>query len=301
VTDAPNGVRRLFVGPGGIRAGWRLAMFVAIVVLIRWVVRLVAGEPFRIATLEPRIVLVSRTISFAIFAAAAGIMAKIEKQPFGGYGLPPRRAFSFDALVGILWGFGSLSLVMLGLYATRCYRIEGFALHGGDIPKFGASWLAAFVVLALFEEFSLRGYPQRTLASGIGFWPAATLLSLLFVAGHLTNPGETAMGLTGVFMVGMFYSFVLLLTGDLWCAVAMHASWDWGLSYFYSVADSAMPAAGHLFDARLEGPAWLSGGTAGPEGSVVCAVVQLLSFPAFFFYARRRFRRTEPDARVAAA
>jgi membrane protease YdiL (CAAX protease family) len=297
--SAPSGLTRVFVGSAGIRAGWRLAIFVAIVALIRWIVGLVFGSGFRIAALEPRPVFVTRTIMFGILAAAAAIMGKLEKRPWGSYGLPPRRAVSIDTFIGAVWGFGSLSFVMLVLYATRCYRVDGLALHGGDILKFGASWSAAFVALALFEEFSLRGYPQRTLASGMGFWPAATLLSLLFLGAHIFNPGETVMGLSGVFLVGMFYSYVLLRTGDLWCAVAMHASWDWGLSFFYSVADSAMPAAGHLFDARLEGPSWLSGGSAGPEGSVVCTLLQLLSFPAFYFYTRRRFTREEPDARAA--
>jgi membrane protease YdiL (CAAX protease family) len=287
-------VTAIFVGPHGIRAGWRFAIFVAIVAVLRMLIYFERGGSMMITRLEPRGIFVSRVITFCVFAAAAAVMAQIEKRPWGSYGLPPRRAFSLDTLVGALWGFGSVSLVMVVLYGSRCYAIDGLALHGGDILKFGASWTAAFVALALVEEFSLRGYPQRTLASGIGFWPAATLLSLLFMLGHVWNPGETAMGLTGVFLVGMFYSFVLLRTGDLWCCVAMHTAWDWGLSFFYSVADSAMPAEGHLFDARLEGPTWLSGGTAGPEGSVVCLLLQLLSFPAFYLYTRRRFVQSVP-------
>lgn len=298
---APSSETRggIFVGPHGIRAGWRFAIFVAIVAVLRVLVRLVRGDAPTIARLEPRGIFVSRVITFVVFAAAAAVMAKIERRPWGSYGLPPRRAFGIDTWVGAVWGFVSVSLVMLVLYASHCYSIDGLALHGGDIVKFGASWTAAFVALGLVEEFSLRGYPQKTLASGIGFWPAATLLSLLFVLAHVWNRGETAMGLTGVFLVGMFYSFVLLRTGDLWCCVAMHAAWDWGLSFFYSVADSAMPAEGHLFDARLDGPVWLSGGSAGPEGSVVCLLLQLVSFPAFYVYARRRSFQADPQARSA--
>jgi membrane protease YdiL (CAAX protease family) len=292
LTDA-SGAKRIFVGPEGIRAGWRLVIFAAIVALFRLALRLVRGDIPRLTALEPRPVFVTRTISFLAFAAAAAIMARIEKKPWDSYGLPLRRALGLEPLVGALWGFGGVSVVMLVLYATGCYAIDGLALHGGDILKFGASWIGAFVALALFEEFSLRGYPLRTLASGMGFWPAATLLSVVFVVAHMANPGETTMGLVGVFLAGMFFCFVLFRTGDLWCAVAMHAAWDWGLSFFYSVADSAMPATGHLFDARLEGPSWLAGGTAGPEASVVCTALQILWFPAFYFYTRRRSVRAE--------
>jgi hypothetical protein len=54
--------------------------------------------------------------------------------------------------------------------------------------------------------------------------------------------------------------------------------WDWGLSYFYSVPDSGVPAMGHLFNARLQGPTWLSGGSAGPEGSAINIVFDLVYF-----------------------
>ncbi len=42
----------------------------------------------------------------------------------------------------------------------------------------------------MFEEFLFRGYAQFTLATGIGFWPAATALSAAFGAVHLHNSGE---------------------------------------------------------------------------------------------------------------
>jgi membrane protease YdiL (CAAX protease family) len=294
-------VRKIFVGPGGIRAGWRLAIFVAILVLFRGALFLVGAGSFRVATLEPRPIFVTRTISFGMFAAAAAIMAWIEKRPWGTYGLPPRRALGRDTLVGALWGLGSLSFVMLVLHVSGCYAIDRVALHGTEVATFGGGWAAAFVALALTEEFSLRGYPQWTLASGMGFWPAATLLSLAFVGAHMANPGENPMGLLGVFLIGMFFCFTLLRTGTLWFAVAMHAAWDWGLSFFYSVPDSAMPAVGHLFDVRLEGPTWLTGGTAGPEGSVVCLAVQVVSFPLFYFYTRRRLAGSQPEASLASS
>jgi membrane protease YdiL (CAAX protease family) len=292
-------VKKIFVGPGGIRAGWRLAIFVAVVASFRGLLMLVGAGAFRVAALEPRAIFVSRTVSFVTLATAAAVMALVEKKPWGGYGLPPRRAFGLDTLVGVLWGLGSLSFVMLVIHAAGGYAIERVALHGADIATFGGGWLAAFVALALTEEFSLRGYPQAALASGMGFWPAATLLSLAFVGAHMANPGENALGLLGVFLIGMFFCFTLLRTGTLWFAVAMHASWDWALSYFYSVPDSAMPAVGHLFDVRLEGPSWLTGGTAGPEGSVACLAVELVSFPLFYYYTRRRVVSSEPEARLA--
>jgi membrane protease YdiL (CAAX protease family) len=297
-TASKTSVLQIFLGPRGIRAGWRFVIFVAIVVALRSLVSLLAGGQSPIPSLEPGALILSKGRSFIVLAAAAAAMSKIEKQPWGSYGLPLGRAPSLDSLVGLLWGFGSLSLLMMMLHLANCYRVQGLALGAIAAVKFGLAWAVAFLVLALLEEFSFRGYAQRTLASGMGFWPAATLLSLVFVLAHVGNAGENWLGLADVFLIGMFYSFTLWRTGDLWCAVAMHASWDWGLSYFYSVPDSGMPASGHLFDVYLGGPPWLSGGAAGPEGSVISFLIHLAAFPAFFVYTRGRQLGTarEPSA-----
>jgi len=52
--------------------------------------------------------------------------------------------------------------------------------------------------------------------------------------------------------------------------VGFHAAWDWGETFFYSVPDSGMVSPGHLLSSALRGPDWLSGGSVGPEGSMLC-------------------------------
>jgi uncharacterized protein len=74
----------------------------------------------------------------------------------------------------------------------------------------------------------------------------------------------------------------------LWFAVGMHASWDWGLTFFYSSPNSGMTAIGHLFHVRFSGPVWLTGGTAGPEGSAINLVLDLIYFAVFMAIFRGR-------------
>ncbi len=121
-----------------------------------------------------------------------------------------------------------------------------------------------------YEELAFRGYAQFTLGKGLGFWPAAILLSVGFGLIHLTNKGENWVGALNVAMVGLFFAFTLKRTGNLWYAVGLHASFDWGESFLYSVPDSGEILKGHLSNAVLGGPSWLTGGKAGPEGSVFC-------------------------------
>jgi hypothetical protein len=299
VPAQPSTLRKIFTGPNGIRAGWRLLIFIAIVFAIGTLIRLIRGHhESKQPNLDmPGLTIIREWASFAIIAFAAWIMSRIEKQPWGNYGMPLRKAFRSHFWIGGLFGFVALSCVMGTLHLTHCYYIESVALHGLEIWKYAALWIIAFVGVGFFEEFLFRGYFQYTLASGINFWPAAVVTAGVFTLAHYVNPGETFLGLTDVFLFGILACFMWWRTGNMWLAVGFHAFWDWGLSYFYSVPDSGVPALGHLFNIRVQGPSWLSGGSAGPEGSAINIVFDILYFIIIAVAFPRRqfveFRRRE--------
>lgn len=220
------------------------------------------------------------------------VMARIDGRPFGEFGLPARRAFGRNFWVGALWGIASLTALMLVLRATGAYSFGSLDLHGIRILKFAFYYAVFFLITAFFEDFLMRGYSQWVLTKGMNFWPAAALLSVLFGALHLTNPGEAKIGIAAVVVIGFFFCLTLRRTGNLWWAVGFHMSWDWGESYLYSVPDSGNLAPGHLLNSSFHGPNWLTGGTVGPEGSylvfVVLAVLWIL------------FDRVYPDVRYGA-
>jgi membrane protease YdiL (CAAX protease family) len=59
----------------------------------------------------------------------------------------------------------------------------------------------------------------------MGFWQAALLLSGLFGAIPLSNPGEGWGGLS-VFAFGIFACFTLRRTGSIWFIIGFHAASD---------------------------------------------------------------------------
>jgi membrane protease YdiL (CAAX protease family) len=167
------------------------------------------------------------------------------------------------------------------------YSFGSISLHGLEMVRWGGIWFVAFVTVGLSEEFLFRGYTQYTLGLGVGFWPAAIFLSVLFGAGHRWNPGESYAGVAGVVATGLLFAFTLRRTGNLWLAVGWHATFDFGETFLYSVPDSGMLFEHHLSNANLHGPAWLTGGTVGPEGSVfsfltmgIMAIAVHFLFPA---------------------
>lgn len=167
---------------------------------------------------------------------------------------------------------------MLAISAMGGFSFGTLSLVGAALVKSALLWAVGFVMVGIFEEFLFRGYAQFTLSNGIGFWPSAVLLSAVFGAVHLGNPGEGWVGALSVMLFGIFASFTLQRTGSLWFAIGFHAATDYAETFIYSVPDSGMLASTHLLNSSLHGPRWLSGGTIGPEGSVVDFALMLAAF-----------------------
>ena len=275
-------VHNAFVGPHGIRAGWRLLLFVlffiAIAQGIGFVLRHVPAIHAWHSAQDPKL-MTSPTLIFdegvAVLSLllAALLMTIIEKRNFADYYLPPSQAFGKRFWQGIPYGFAMLSLLLALIAALRGFSLGHLALSIGDAVKYGFLYAVGFVLVGLFEEFSFRGYMQSTLGSGIGFWPAAAILSVLFGAIHLQNLNEAPVGAVMAGSFGLLAAFSLKRTGNIWFPIGMHAAWDWGETYFYSTPDSGFIAQGHLVNSSFHGPAWLTGGAVGPEGSAFALVV----------------------------
>jgi len=200
-------------------------------------------------------------------------LARFERRPFGTYGLPRQGAFGKQFWIGALWGLAAITLLLLVMRGVGAFYFGGLALHGVRVLKFAVFWGVLFLVVGFAEEFLFRGYSLFTLAEGIGFWPAALLLSAIFGAVHLGNQGEAWIGGLAAACIALFFCLTVRRTGNLWFAVGMHASWDWGESFLYSVPDSGTVTPGHLLNSSFHGPRWLTGGSVGPEGSVLVFVL----------------------------
>jgi uncharacterized protein len=280
-TPADNGMRDFFLGLDGLRPGWSLFLYFGMGVVVFFALSsLTRFIPSRGAVELWQSLFTYIALVIAALLPARG-MAAIEKRPFGAYGLPGRGTFGKSFWMGMAWGVVALSALMLLMRGVGVFSFGHAALHGARAVKFAAFWGAYFLLVGFFEEFSFRGYTQFTIARGMGFWPAAAVLSFFFGAVHLQNPGEAWIGAMAAGLIGLFFCFTLRRTGSLWFAVGMHASWDWGESYLYSVPDSGGMVTGHLLNSSFHGSRWLTGGPVGPEGSVLVFVVIGLMWVVF--------------------
>ncbi len=227
-----------------------------------------------------------KSITALCVVLATWIVARREGRTLRDYGVPPREALGRRFWEGCLWGFAMLSLLLLLLGVSGHFRIDSLALTGAAICHYAFGWAAVFLAVAISEEFAFRGYWLFLTAKRLRFWPAAIFLSVIFAVAHIPNHGETGLGILQVFATGMLFCLMIRRTGTLWFAVGFHAAWDWAQTYFYGTPDSGLLGEGHYLNTSSVGPQWLTGGSAGPEGSVIALVV--LSFCSILIHLRFR-------------
>lgn len=293
---SPPFLRGIFLNAEGLRAGWRLLVYFATAVAAGFLLgRLVIllGLRFPVGIFNAQGTLASESLLFISLFAAATVMARLERRSLAHYALPLRSAFGRRFWEGVVWGIASLSALIVVVWLGHGFQFRGWLLSGRRLFYFGSLWALAFLAVAFFEEFLMRGYALFTMTTGIGFWPSATILSCLFGAIHLGNAGESWVGALSAGAIGLFFCLTVRRTGSLWFAIGFHAAWDYAESFIYSVPDSGIIVPGHLMDSSFRGPTWLTGGSIGPEGSVFVFVLIGLLWLAF--------NRLNPDVRFPAA
>jgi membrane protease YdiL (CAAX protease family) len=264
-------LKRVFIGEQGIRSGWSALIFIAVFWLLQTSVLAILGHFISLDATRPipmSLGLLQESCQVLVAAAATLVMARIENRPLLAYGFTGDRTL-VRLLTGALWGFLCLSLLIGILWKAGLLVLERQLLSGFMAWRYAFAWGLVFLLVGVFEESLFRGYLQYAMTRGVGFWWAALLLSLAFAAGHLGNNGESILGIVEVFAAGLFFCLSLWYTKSLLWAVGFHAGWDWGQSYFYGTADSGLVMQNHFLASHASGnPLW-SGGTTGPEGSLM--------------------------------
>jgi hypothetical protein len=279
-----NSAIRIFLGPHGLRGGWRvLIFFVLLVGIVLGSVRVIRAFGFHQppGEISPGVSLVGEILLLLSVMIATGVMGRFERRGFGAYGLPLREGFLKRFAHGAIWGVVPLAVLLLVLHSLGALDFGGPELPTTALLRFGVLWALVFILTGIFEEFAVRGYPQFALTRSVGFWRAAIVTSLILAVAHGGNSGEAMVGLIAVFAVGLLACLMLRRTGDLWFPIGFHFSWDYAESFIFGVPDSGNVATGHLLSTHMHGSKWLTGGTVGPEASLLAFVVLGLTALAF--------------------
>jgi membrane protease YdiL (CAAX protease family) len=260
----------------GRALGWSLAFLGGGVALALPLLQLISRSP-RLAS--PGGALWLAALQSFVLLAVFGTMTwmvggRILRLGADDFGVRPARA----GLRRFAWGFGiGALLAALAMVAAVAAGRASWHEDGGAV----SSWLASVVVTgavllpaALAEELMFRGVPLIVLSRAFGRIPAIVGLSLLFGLVHLSNPGITELAVANIAIAGVFLGLAFFTPGGLWTATGAHLGWNLALAGLAAPV-SGLPLPMPWLDYFTEGPAWLTGGSFGPEGGVIAALCLL--------------------------
>lgn len=255
---------------GRVRLGWRLLAFVVLAVLITIPASLL---PF------PSSELGSGFHGPLIGCLVAGwVLLRLDGRGPGALGFYLSRDAFPESLGGLALGS---AVTLLGIALIAGMGGLRWASDPGGLAEYGlgAGWaLWVFAVPAAVEEALLRGYPLQALADSWGSSPALWVTAVVFAALHLGNPNVSALGIANIVVAGLFLGVIYLKTASLWWATGAHLGWNWSEAYLADLPVSGLEEIdAPLIEPVIRDPAWLSGGSFGPEASVVTTVVVALA------------------------
>jgi uncharacterized protein len=294
-------VERVFLGPHGLRSGWRIALFLLLFVAFAQLlaslalavgVRMAGGAGFAI-------------MLAAVLLASWILIGGVDRRPMGAVGFPLDREAVRDSVTGTAVGGVLLASAAVVLAVAGMAR---WVADEGSVPEYVgvlASTLVFFAVAAAWEEALFRGYAFQALVQGIGVWPAVLASSVLFAVAHGNNPNVAPLGIANIFLAGVMLAVAYLRTRSLWFATGVHLGWNWTMATLLGFPVSGFATDTPLYSVVASGPAVWTGGAFGPEAgipatvAIVAGTVWLGRTRWLGESARMRARRPLVDDRIA--
>lgn len=205
---------------------------------------------------------------FSACVATAVSIAILErgKWPLGLFVSPSLAVRDF--ILGGWWGIvliGSAALLIVLTSDLRHARGPGFPWR---------ELATTFLPAAVHEELLFRGYVFQKLVSWKrGF--AVLFGAVLFAALHLGNPSISRLALVNIFLGGILLGLAYLAYQRLWFPIGLHLSWNLMSGPILGHEVSGYEALRTVLVTRGDGPAWITGGHFGLEGSVWATLAEL--------------------------
>lgn len=284
----PSPMRRLFINEfGRLRSGWRVALFILLVVAISLLLTIAIRFAYASVTASgvalPRAAFVwdmLYRVSLLVTALAAGYLCArvLEGLPWRSLGLTLHRGWWWDLLIGSAIGFAAI------LIAVAIAKLGGglhFSFSTDGLARIARSLIGSAVLLivaALAEEAMFRGYGLQTLARARLASSGVLLTCALFGFVHLANPNVVpGFTMINTALAGVWLGVAYLRTRSLWFPLGVHWGWNWALGWFFGLPISGARIVSHpLLEASDIGPFWLTGGSYGIEGGVAATIAMLL-------------------------
>ena len=215
------------------------------------------------------------TVSFILsFLLVFACRKLIDRRSFESLGFHAEHFYP-DAVIGFALGTFFISIGALVLYYTDNLRWTNVVYNPRD-------FFFSFVLLtmiAVSEELIFRGYVLRNMMKSFNKWMALFISAVLFSIVHYSNLGIPFLGLVNTFLGGLVLGVAYIITRSLWLPIFFHLSWNFiqGPVLGFRVSGLSFES---MMSIETSGPASITGGQYGFEGSIICSFLLFLALIA---------------------
>jgi uncharacterized protein len=195
------------------------------------------------------------------------------------------REFASGVGIGLI-----LFFVVIGtLFLLGVYSVGGIRAASVMLPA-----LTTAIMAGITEELLVRAVAFRIIEEWLGSWLALSVTAVLFGLMHLPNPQATVLSAAAISLeAGVMLAVAYMVTRRIWLAIGIHIAWNFAQGGVFGVATSGVEIAGY-FEGSLNGPHILSGGSFGPEASIIAVIVCLGAGLYMLRMAHQKQRFLEP-------
>jgi membrane protease YdiL (CAAX protease family) len=272
----------------------RVICYVAAIIAIAIIAKILAQllvPPSPSPLHEPLMLARNLLLPIAMFAVYALLVRVIERRAASE--LDVRKGLA-TFLVGLLIGVTLMVTIYLGLWELGMARFAGgTGLEGLMVA------LAYYMATAMGEELLFRAVLFRIVEEVGGTTAAVGISAVIFGVLHAANPGATAFGIGALAIEGgVMWALAYVLTRNIWLAVGIHMSWNFTQGYVFGAEVSGNSSPYSVLKTSLSGPDVLTGGSFGPEGSVLALGVGLVASAVLIVLIRRKGGWRAPGFRL---
>ena len=286
-----KGARRTWLrnpDDGRLRAGWRIAAFLAIFYSIALPLLFGLKAMLGFGRTSPLvIVIIAAAATPAVYIARRWIDGK----GFVSLGLELNARSLADVVFGfLLSGFmaGTVFYVMLALGFIGNVQLAAFG--PAALAALGGS-LCVMALVGFWEELVFRGYVLQNMAEGMGMTRAVLVSCALYAFVHAANPNAGLLSAAIIALFGYLRIYGYLSTGQLWLSIGMHTGWNFFQATVFGYAASGHAEEWRLFTHEPSAAGWLSGGDFGPEASLITIPVVLVALLIMRAWSRSQLLR----------
>ncbi len=211
-------------------------------------------------------------LPFAAMGAAVWAWARfVERRSLATMGLIGAQRLR-KYMAGLAIGVGMMALVVMSIWLAGGY-VSNDILPAFSSPE-SLFWIAILLVCFAFqsgvEEFIFRGWLLSTATRRWNLTAGFIASSVAFTFLHF-SPHQPVRLIILAFTFGLFACAWAWRSGSIWGVMGWHAGWNWFTGVGFGVPitgfDLKLPAL--VVQLTPTGPDMLTGGSVGPEGSVL--------------------------------